>query len=201
MNIIGIDLVSILVCCPHDSRYLDGLDTDRIGGCEIPAREGNGGDFFAGRDNGDVELLVGANGIDTARQRMVENALVEEHQGIRRLVLGCGRDVSVHGQVGQERFDLWFGGEEHCARAHAVKTDEPCDPIYIGSLGVNGVVVETEHRSDIIGEFGLWISCRNRPIIPQWWCPEMVDSRHRAKLPENPANIALSGQNGKLISG
>jgi hypothetical protein len=46
-----------------------------------------------------VDLLVGANGIDTARQSMVEDALVEEHQGIHRLVLGRGSDISVHGQV------------------------------------------------------------------------------------------------------
>jgi hypothetical protein len=26
-------------------------------------------------------------------------------------------------------------------------------------------------------------------------------NKHRAKLPENPANIALSGQNGLLING
>jgi hypothetical protein len=29
----------------------------------------------------------------------------------------------------------------------------------------------------------------------------MADNRHWAKLPENPTNIALSGQNGKLING
>jgi hypothetical protein len=54
---------------------LDGLDTDRIGGCEIPAREDNGGDFFVGHDKGDVELLVGAYGIDTARQRTSSRSL------------------------------------------------------------------------------------------------------------------------------
>jgi hypothetical protein len=34
-----------------------------------------------------------------------------------------------------------------------VETDEPYDPIHIGSLGVNGVVVETEHLADFIAEF------------------------------------------------
>ena len=60
----------------------------------------------------------------------------------------------MHGQVGQERFDLQFAGEEVFARPHAVETDEPYDdlkemvggrsgnrPLHIGSLGVNGVVV------------------------------------------------------------
>jgi len=48
---------------------------------------------------------------------------------------------------------------------------------------------------------GVWISRRVRPIIPPWWCPEIADNRHRAKLPENPSNIVLSGQNAKLING
>jgi hypothetical protein len=33
------------------------------------------------------------------------------------------------------------------------------------------------------------------------WRLEIADNKHGAKLPENPANIALSGQNGKLING
>jgi hypothetical protein len=30
---------------------------------------------------------------------------------------------------------------------------------------------------------------------------ESIDNRHRAKLPENPSNITLSGQKGLLING
>ncbi len=69
-------------------------------GSSVHERE-HGGDFFAGHDNGDVDLLVGAHGIDTARQSMVEDALGEEHQGMHRLVLGRGSDVAMHRQVGQ----------------------------------------------------------------------------------------------------
>src|SRR3972149_5308458 len=72
----------------------------------------NGGDFFACHDNEDIDLLVGANDIDAVLERMVEDALVKEDQGIHRLVLGGGSDVCVYGEVGQERFDLGFGGEE-----------------------------------------------------------------------------------------
>ena len=56
--------------------------------------------------------------------------------------------------------DLGFGGEEVLARPHAVETDESYDPLHIGSLGVNGVVVQTEHLSHFIEEFGLLISRR-----------------------------------------
>jgi hypothetical protein len=70
----------------------------------------------------------------------------------------------VHGQVRQERFDLGFGGEEVLARPQAVETDAPDDPIYIRSLGVNGVVVDTEHLADFIEEFWLLTSRRVRHI-------------------------------------
>jgi hypothetical protein len=146
----------------------------RLGG-SVHERE-DGGDFCAGHDYGDVDLLVGANGMDAALQRMVKDALVEEHQGIHRLVLGRGSDVSVYGQVSQERFDLRFGGEEVLAQPHAVETDEPYDPLHIGSLGVNGVVVETEYLSDFIEEFGLLTSRRVRHTRSPSWRPEIADN-------------------------
>jgi hypothetical protein len=62
----------------------------------------DGGDCFASHDRGDVDLLVGVLGIDVPLQGVVENALVEEPQGIHGLVLCRGRDVSMHRQVGQE---------------------------------------------------------------------------------------------------
>ena len=99
------------------------------------------GDFFACHDNGDIDLFVGANGIDAPRQSMVEDPLIEEHQGIHRLILrGCS-DISMHSQIGEEGLDLRFAGEKINARPHAVETDEPDDPIHIRSLGVIGVVV------------------------------------------------------------
>ena len=87
------------------------------------------------------------------------------------------------------------------ARPHAVEMDEPDDPPHIGALGVNGVVVETEHLSHVIEASGLLTSCDVRHIRSPSWNPVIADNRHRAKLPKNPTNIALSGQNGRLING
>jgi hypothetical protein len=36
-----------------------------------------------------------------------------------------------------------------------METDEPHDPLHIGALGVNGILVETEHIADFIEE--LWL--------------------------------------------
>ena len=42
------------------------------------------------------------------------------------------------------------GGEEGLAGPHAVETNKPYDPVHVGSLGVNGKVVQTEYLSDLI---------------------------------------------------
>src|SRR6266705_2602612 len=52
-------------------------------------------------------------------------------------------------------------------------------------------------RSDCIAGFGLLTARRVRDITsPLLWCPGSAENRHGAKLPENPANMVLSGQNG-----
>ena len=102
----------------------------------------------------------------------------------------------MHGQVGQECFDLRFGGAKVLARPHAVETDEPYDPLHRGALGMNGGMVQTEHRVDCIEELGLLPSRRVRPRRSPYWRPEIADNGHWVKLPENLTNIALAGQNG-----
>ena len=94
----------------------------QLGGA-IHERE-HGGDCFTCHDHRDVDLLVGAPGIDAALHSVVEDAFVKEHQGIHRLVPGRSCDVSMHGQVGQERLDHGFGRGKVVARPHAVETDE-----------------------------------------------------------------------------
>jgi hypothetical protein len=127
----------------------------------------DGGDCFACHDHGNVDLLVGTHGVDATLHGVVEDALIEEHQDIHGLVLGGGCDVSIQRQVGQERLDRGFGGEEVFARPHAVETDASHDPLHRGSLRVHGVVVQTEHLSHVIEEFGVWISRRGGHIIPR----------------------------------
>jgi hypothetical protein len=90
--------------------------------------------LFTGHDHRDGDLLGGAHGIDVALQGVMEDAFVEEHQSIHGLVLGGGSDVALHRQVGQERPDLGFGGEEVGAGPHTVETGEPSDPLHIGAL-------------------------------------------------------------------
>ena len=60
---------------------------------------------------------------------------------------------------------------------------------------------ETPLSAFIVGCGGL-TACRARYIRAALsWCPVIAGNGDRAKLPENPANRGLSGQNGFIISG
>lgn len=78
----------------------------------------DGGDFLPGHHDGHVELFAGPNRVDPVRELLLEGTLIEEHQGIHRLVLGRSRDVALHRQVRQKRFDLGFGGKQFVPRAY-----------------------------------------------------------------------------------
>ena len=68
------------------------------------------------------------------------------------------------------------------------------------ALGMNGIVAETEHRTDFIVRF--WLTpCYIRHIRARSRRFEIVDNELGAKLLENTADITLSGQNDKLING
>src|SRR4029450_7544417 len=54
-------------------------------------------------------------------------------------------------------------------------------------------------RSNFIARVGLLTAHRVRHITSASWCLASADNVHRAKLPENPANITLSGLKGLLI--
>jgi hypothetical protein len=66
---------------------------------------------------------------------------------------------------------------------------------------VDGALVQTEDLSHCIEQFGWWLAPRVTHMIPLWWCPEIADNRHRAKLLETQFNITLSGQICLIING
>lgn len=64
--------------------------------------------------------------------------------------------------------------------------------LYEWSRGVAGAALE--HHQEVSVDFS-----SRRAYTPPMWRPEIVDHRHRAKFPENPANIALSGAKRPVI--
>ena len=65
------------------------------------------------------------------------------------------------------------------------------------ALGMNGIVTETERRTDFIERLWLLTPCYIRHIRARSRRFEIVDNELGAKLPENRANITLSGQKGQ----
>jgi hypothetical protein len=60
----------------------------------------------------------------------------------------------------------------------------------------------TTTYSDCREWFQVLTARRVRDITsPSSWRPASADNKHGAKLPENPASMGLSGQNGLLING
>ncbi len=49
--------------------------------------------------------------------------------------------------------------QEVRARSHPMEANEANDPVHVGPLGMNGIVVETEHVTDFIKQFWLLTSC------------------------------------------
>jgi hypothetical protein len=114
------------------------------------------------------------------------DSLVEKNERVHGLVLGGGRHVLVHRQVGEKGFDLRFGGQQILAGPHVVEMDEPDNPVGIGSLGGDGIVVKAEELSDLIKQSGLLVFVRGgNSILLQKRTPVQVDNRSWAMCARN----------------
>ena len=72
-------------------------------------------------------------------QRSAQNLLVEEGDGVERLVLRAGGDVSCEGQLGQKSFEFLLAGQGgRCALEGA---DVAPQPVNVGLPGRQGLVL------------------------------------------------------------
>jgi hypothetical protein len=110
----------------------------------------NPGDLLARQHQRHIDLPVGPHSINHLVQRLLQHLAVKEHQRIHGLVLRRGGDLPPHGQVGEKGFDLPFPVRQVFAAAHAMKMDVPLNPIEVGALGVDGVVVEPQDVADLL---------------------------------------------------
>ncbi len=77
-----------------------------------------------------------------------QNLTVEKQQRATSLVLRCGGDRTVDGQVGQECGDV--GGAQLARVAQLVEAHVACDPIDIALLGAPRVVFAAEQRANLV---------------------------------------------------
>jgi hypothetical protein len=76
---------------------------------------------------------------------------------LKGLVLRRRCHTAVGGQVAQEQLHLGLGGLEVFPRAHLVELDVAPDPVAIGPLGADGVVLEPHDFPNLVEqlEFGI----------------------------------------------
>jgi len=99
-------------------------------------------DLVFGEDGGQMLRLFGAQGLDGGIEFPAEHLAVEEEEGGEGLVLGGGGDMFLDGQVGEKGFDLL--GAHLFGVALVVEEDEAADPVHIGFLGADGVVLAAD---------------------------------------------------------
>ena len=87
--------------------------------------------------------------------------------------------------MGEVGFDFELGREQILPAAHLVKMSKADDPVYLGALGVNGIVVETGHLSDLLQQFGRLTFGRGRHrIFLLNKCVVGVDNRSGQECPK-----------------
>jgi hypothetical protein len=82
----------------------------------------------------------------------LQHLLVQEHQGIEGLVLRAGRDLPVHGQVGEELLHL--GGAHRARMPLVVEVDEARDPLDVALLRAPRIVANAQHLVDLVEQAG-----------------------------------------------
>ena len=69
------------------------------------------------------------------------------------MVLGGWSDISVHSEVGKGCLYFRLRRKEIATGPHAVETDIAHEPVDVGSLGVNRIMLNPENLSALIGKF------------------------------------------------
>lgn len=82
-----------------------------------------------------------------------QHVTVEEQERAQRLVLRRGRDLTIHGEMGEELPDFFYS---HLRRvALPVEENEPPDPVRVSLLGSQAQVAEARDGADAFEESGL----------------------------------------------
>lgn len=115
----------------------------------------------SGQHGGQMLGFTGAHGLDGVVQIPVQHLTIKEKQGGQRLVLHGGGDVALHRQVGEE--GRHFGAAELAGMAVAVVADEPFDPIQVGPLRADGIVLHPQRFARLVEERGDGIKRPRRP--------------------------------------
>ncbi len=82
-----------------------------------------------------------------------EHVAVEEQERTQRLVLRRGRDLTIHGEMGEELPDFFYSHLRWVTLP--VEEDEAPDPVRVSLLGAQAQVSEARDGADAFEESGL----------------------------------------------
>ena len=124
-------------------------------------------DLAAREDRRAVLGSTGALQAFRGRHFQAEDALVEEDEGAKGLVLSRGRDATLHGEVVQE--GRGFEGAHISGMAAVVEADERADPVEVGLFGARRIVQSVERVPHGFEEGHDEVSTRAAERVRGWY--------------------------------
>lgn len=109
------------------------------------------GRLVTGKDHRHADACGRTRRIDAIARRFLEHVLVEEDQGIHRLVL---RNVALPREVREKSLDLLLTVTQTFAEPHAVGADTSLHPVTVATLSVDRVVTSPHDITHLIQQSG-----------------------------------------------
>jgi hypothetical protein len=117
---------------------------------------------------------------------LVEDFLIEKQQRAQGLILRGRRDMTVHGQVGQKRFD--FPPPHLCGMAFLMKQNTPLGPIDIGMFRPDSVMLRAQDVAHLIEQLlGAWCLGHTRATLRALYTDEWRAYTARSRPASGPA--------------
>ena len=128
--------------------------------------------FGFGQDRGEACGLPRAHRIHRLNL-LVEDFFIEKEQSTQGLILRRRRDMTVHSQVGQKRFD--FHPPHRGGMALLMKQHKPLGPIDVGLFRPDSIMLCTQDVAhlleQLLGAWCLWHTRVNlRALYTYGWC-------------------------------
>jgi hypothetical protein len=149
---LAIPKIDILYAQPETFEQAQTASIEEVGHDSVISLQmgENRASFGSRKDDG--KLGRAANALDVDKFELpIERLLVEEEQSAESLVLGGGRNVGINGEMSEECGDLWLA--HLVGVAFSVEEDEAANPIDVGLLGADAVMLDPQVPADAIEEF------------------------------------------------
>ena len=134
--------------------------------------------------------------VSNRKSLLVEHLPIQKQQRVERLVLGGRCDLAVDRQIAEKSFH--FKGP-HLARVpFAMEKDEPLNPVPVGRLSSNRVMLKTHYLADLVEE----LQIRDEICVVESLCPissgtcEVIASSDFRFVPLSTINHKLSTISG-----